>query len=92
LGFILSDVAEVRYSEGEKRLFKLLPQNGRKVTTRDLASTLHRRVINGRVRVVGTLSSLMTKTQLNREPFKIKREARNGPHPVAVWIERKGNA
>lgn len=86
--FSLSDMATVRYSDGEKRLFALLPQDGRKVTTRYLASTLHRRAITGRVRVVGTLRSLMLKTRDNREPFRIRREARNGPHPIGIWIEK----
>ncbi len=87
--YSLSDVANVRYSDGEKRLFALLPTNGRKVTTRDLASTLHRGANHGRVRVVGTLTSLILKTRANREPFRIRREARNGPHPIGVWIENQ---
>lgn len=88
MDYILSDDADVRYSDGEKRLFALIPKNGRRITTRALASSLHKKARNGRIRVVGTLSKLMIKTRDNKEPFKIRRDKRLGPYPVGVWLER----
>lgn len=88
MGFILSE-PNVRYSKAERLLFAHIPKNGRKVTSRDLASRIYGRRRNARVSVVGTLKALIDKTRLNHEPFRIKREARNGPHPIGIWLERK---
>lgn len=85
MGFTLSDN---RYSKAEKLLFANIPKNGRKVTSRDLASRLHGKARYGRVRVISTLKGLMTKTRENREPFRIKKEARSGPHPIGIWLEK----
>jgi hypothetical protein len=87
LRYVLSE--DGRYSKAEKLLFAHLPKNGRKVTTSNLASAIHGRQRHGRVRIVGTLSGLMFKTRLNREPFRIKRDTRQGPHPIGIWLERK---
>lgn len=88
MGFTLNETAKLRYSEAERLLFAAIPRNGRKVTSRDLASRLHGRKRNGRVRIIGTLERLMYKTRINREPFRIKKEARNGPHPIGIWLEK----
>jgi hypothetical protein len=70
-------------------LFSHLPKNGSKVTTSDLASRIHGKARHGRVRIVGALNSLMYKARVNREPFRIRREERSGPHPISVWLEAK---
>ena len=88
MGFTLNE-SNVIYSKAETLLFSHIPKNGRQVTTSDLATRIHGRARHGRVRVVSALNSLIYKTRVNREPFRIKKEASNGPHPIGVWLERK---
>jgi hypothetical protein len=88
LGFTLNE-SNVYYSRAELLLFRHIPKNGSKVTTSDLASRIHGKARHGRVRIVSALNSLMYKTRVNREPFRIRKDARNGPHPIGIWLERK---
>jgi hypothetical protein len=70
-------------------LFSHIPKDGSKVTTSDLASRIHGRARHGRVRIVGALNSLIYKARRNREPFRIMRDTRSGPHPIGIWLEKR---
>jgi hypothetical protein len=39
--------------------------------------------------VLGALNNLLKKTKTNREPFKIVKSDREGPHPIQFWLEEK---
>lgn len=90
MDFILSENVKLRYSKGERSLFATLPRNGKQVTTAVMAVRLHGRGNPmGRIRVIGTLRSLIRKINENDEMFRIKRERRSGPHPIRVWLEAR---
>jgi hypothetical protein len=78
----------IRYSPAERKLFGLL--STQQVTSKALAHRLHgTRALNGRATVISAAKSLIRKSQRNREPFRICKTKRAGPHPVAYWLERR---
>lgn len=84
-------MAKVGYSPTEKRLLELLPANGRRVSTRQLADQLYKDTVQPWHAgiIVGTgMRSLIRKVTHNREPFRIKKTPRDGPNPIEFWREK----
>jgi hypothetical protein len=92
LACILSKDRQERYTIRQREVFKLLPQNGRRIDTISLADQFFRRSkyrkpIHRRISVLGLVNSLSEKVRRNKEPFRIRKTKRRGPHPVHVWVE-----
>ena len=87
-----SPVSKVRYSPTEQRILALLPEDGTKLSSDEIID-LHygkrKRPFNARQTVIGALRTLIRKSVKNREPFRICKSERKGPHPMKFWIERK---
>lgn len=83
----------VSYSPSEVSLLKLLPDDGRRVSSEELTRHHYRgersRPFHARKAVVAVMSSLIVKVKQNREPFIIKRTDRSGPHPIQFWKEKR---
>lgn len=83
---------KVKYSEKERALLALLPKGGGRITSTAIAEGYYsgRRPFpfHGRIIIIGTLRSLARKVAHNREPFRIAKGPRNGPHPIEFWIEQ----
>lgn len=82
----------VRYSKKEQALFRLLPKTGDRVSSRRLLKGLARKAngdmpFHARTSLVGAMRSLSDKVTANREPFRVMRSERAGPHPIEFWIE-----
>ena len=83
MAFILRNNG-IRYSPAERRLFELMAKSRNAVSSKALAQKLH-----GRAIVVGTANSLIEKSRRNREPFRIQKTKRCGPHPIEYWVEKR---
>lgn len=98
MDFTLTSKGAVRYSPEEQRIFRLLPKDGRQRSSTailnrfygvaDQGPPFHKRKI-----VIGLLSSLMRKTDCNKEHFRVCKTKRSGPIPISFWLEprRKKN-
>lgn len=82
----------MRFSPSEERILSLLPQGGERITTEALARLYYGRAIpfNGRIIVAGLVRNLERKTTLMKDPTRVRRTRRAGPHPIQVWLERRG--
>jgi hypothetical protein len=81
-----------RYSRKELRVFKLMPNGGKRIDTCDLLAKYYEGAqapLNGQVSINGAMRSLMEKVKRNNEPFTICKSERRGPHPMEYWIEAK---
>jgi hypothetical protein len=79
------------YSPSERRLLDLI-KYGQKISTSELLEGMYEgeyEPFHGRGSVNATLSDLIRKVDLNREPFVIRKSARRGPYPVSVWREKR---
>lgn len=77
-------------SPGEMRLLRLLPTNGKKVTTDKLVERFYRdkeMPEYGRLVIGGLIRSLVKKTQM--ASLKVRKTDRRGPRPIEVWIEQR---
>lgn len=93
LSLSLNSNGPVRYSDKEKAVFALLRRHGNRPvdTIKLLHSYYDGRPVpfNGQVALNGTIRSLVTKVERNKEPFRIRKSERRGPHPMEYWIEKK---
>ena len=80
---------KVRYSPGEQRLFALL--NQKPIPSTVLAGKYYRGDVgvpyHSRKIVIGLADSLRKKVIINREPFRVIKSNRKGPHPIEIWLE-----
>ena len=80
------------YSKRERSVFKLLPKDGKRISTKQLAAKfyghddLHQ---NANVVIIGVMRSLIWKMEKNKEPLRIMKSARAGPHPLEFWLEKR---
>lgn len=83
----------VAYSEMEVELFNLLRRKAdRTASTKWLTEQVYKNLgkeppPSSRVNVAGAIRSLMKKVKENREPFRIVKTYRTGPHSTEVRIE-----
>lgn len=79
----------MKYSDREKSILALLPKGGKRINTVELMKKKYGKNVpfHGRIIIIGTLRSLMRKVVYNKEPFRIKKSERRGPHPIEFWIE-----
>jgi hypothetical protein len=82
------------YSERERSVFKLLPKDGKRISTKTLAQKFFKKNSddlhqNANVVIIGVMRSLRWKMEKNNEPLRIMKSARAGPHPLEFWLEKK---
>lgn len=79
------------YTTNEAALIKILrAKNGKPLTTTDIVRLHYARREQptfARQSVVCVLNHLVEKVRKNKEPFRIKKSVRLGPHPSTYWIE-----
>ena len=84
--------SKVRLSEGEKRLLKLLPPSGKRITTGELAKKFYAKrdePFNARLVVVGMVRTLQRKIgTLPDAPIYVHTTERSGPVQMEVWRSR----
>jgi hypothetical protein len=79
--FLLSDDGVERYSPSERKLFNLLPQNGKSATSLELTEAFYNgqsMPVNGPTIVRIFLIRLQSKVARNREKFRIASTKRRG--------------
>lgn len=79
-------------SPSEEAILRLIPQDGRRITTKELVGRRYRnrpdeRPANAQVVVSGVVRSLIKKAHGNRAMPRLRRSRRMGPRPIEVWIE-----
>jgi hypothetical protein len=83
----------IPYSKGEMMLFKMLPKDGSRITSEQLASAKQKKsefeITYPRNSIASTMKSLMMKIEKNREPFRVVKTQQRGPHPTQFWIVDK---
>jgi hypothetical protein len=82
------------YSMLETHVFNMLPKNGRRIKSRQLADARAKmgnwKVANPLNTITVTMNNLMVKVKANKEDFVIVKDGkRPGHHEVEYWIERK---
>jgi hypothetical protein len=93
----LTPFPKTSYTQMEFHLFNMLPQNGRRVTSNDIAN-MRKELGNWDVAhplatITVTMNRLIDKVKTNREPFRILKEGKYQGHAeVEYWIEPKENA
>ena len=76
------------YSPSERIMFALVPQDGTKITSEELANKRGGwDIANPRVATIAIMRSLMKKMTINGESFCISKTNRNGPYPLEYWFE-----
>lgn len=83
---------KVQYSPAELKLLTLIKQSSGPVSSEELAKQHYGKYApyHARKAVVSFMDSLIKKAKANREPFKIVKSPRNGPHPIEYSLEAKG--
>lgn len=87
-----SQTMTVHLSPSEEAILRLIPRDGRPITTKELVKRRYRncpeaRPTNAQVVVSGVVRSLLKKASRNRSMPRLKRSRRMGPRPIEVWIE-----
>lgn len=83
----------MKYSPSEQRMLKLLPRNGRKLTSVELVEKFYNgsgeAPYHARNIVITVLRSLRRKTAHNKEEFRVASTPRSGPIPMSFWLEQR---
>jgi hypothetical protein len=83
----------IPYSKGEMMLFNMLPKDGGRITSEQLASAKQKKsefkITYPRNSIASTMKSLMMKIEKNGEPFRVLKSPQQGPHPTKFWIVNK---
>lgn len=84
----------VSYSPSEQRILALLPEGGDRIDTKFLLTKLYgaEHPFNARQSIVGTISSLIKKVEINREDFAVRKTDMRGPIPMSIWKEKRRGA
>jgi hypothetical protein len=83
---------QIAYSPAEERLLKLIPRNGRRITTDKLTAMQYQhrqKPFNADAIVRATLRSLMKKVEFNQERYRIVKGPQRGPHTSEIWSEKR---
>lgn len=92
---LLSNETKVNYSPFERKVFALLTKKPKttKAITEAVWEDVERRhrPRYARQSVLGALTNLSDKVRVNREPFKVKKTERTGPHPIMFWVEKRSD-
>lgn len=81
----------VSYSDGEARMLKILRARKTPIDTLELCKVWFNGTelpLNARSRVTSVLRTLSHKMAYNREPYRVAKTARNGPHPVFYSLQK----
>lgn len=86
--YSLSVMPKTRYSKSEQKIFKMLGSNRK--SSMDISEKYFFGDIplHGRKVVIGLLTGLRRKVELNKEPFRIRATRRAGPRPCEFWVEK----
>jgi len=79
-----------KLSPSEARLYKLLPANGTRVTTEELASRYWSgkvKPFNARIVVSNLVRALVRKT--GRHDARVRKTKPTGPRSTMVWLEKR---
>lgn len=80
-----------KYSKGEKELFKLIPQDGKRISSEELTKLRKRnrgwKIGNPRNTVSSQMRSLVAKVAIYEKKFKLCRTPQSGPYSIEYWIE-----
>lgn len=92
--FSLRSNGAIGYSQGEQRIFALLPCGAEAALSStsivaEFYGAKKAQPFHGRKVVIGLLSSIRRKAMANAEPFIIKSTQRSGPRPMSFWLEEK---
>ena len=76
-----------KYSPSEKRLFALLSE--KPISSEKLSEKFYKGAtpFHGRKIVIGFITSMQKKADVNKEPFHVMKSQPRGPHPINVWLE-----
>jgi hypothetical protein len=81
------------YSVRERNVFKLLPKDGKRISTEQLAKKYYKRnhgsQMHANANIIGIMRSLIRKIEVNKAPVRIMKSARAGPYPVEFWLEKR---
>jgi hypothetical protein len=90
----LGEGSRVGYSDTERELFKMLPVDPGKISSRELIERKYGKSapFNSFQLIGAALRSLSRKVEHNREPFLVARSIRRGPHPIYFWIKSNRRA
>ncbi len=83
----LTSEGVVPYSEAERAAFKLL--SSKKRTTTSQVESLGKEDMFAANSLIGVLSTLARKVEINKEPFRVMKSRRRGPHPSEHWLEKR---
>jgi hypothetical protein len=92
--FVLLERESTPYSKSEREMFQLMPKDGTKVSTKELAEMRQkvrrdRPIEHGRPAVNVIMTSLMNKIKDNKQSFVLRKSKPKGPYPVSFWLEPK---
>jgi hypothetical protein len=80
----------LRLTDRQKRLLALLPEDGSRITSRELLNSyfgdeppLHARPI-----IIDRMNGIARKLDHMSSPIRIGKSKRAGPRPVEFWIEK----
>jgi len=80
---------KIRLSPGEKRLLELLPTEGKRINTGDLAKKFYAGKVepfNSRLVVIGLVRNLQRKIKMVKgSPIYVHSTQRSGPYQIEVW-------
>lgn len=85
---------KVRYSPSERLAFRAVPKNGKAISTIEVAEAIYgknkeeQEPWNKRQIAFGVMVSLGKKMRANREPFRLERTKRRGPHPILFTLRK----
>jgi len=82
-----------RYSASEQAMLDMLPLDGSRITTADMAARVYRGQHDLPMDLQNNLTTklrrLIQKVDHNREDFIIKKSKQLGPYPQEVWVEKR---
>lgn len=83
-----------KYSVSEKRLFALLSEEP--ISSETLSEKFYSKhpepgasqmPFHGRKIIIGMVTSIQRKMDVNKEPFRLVKSDPRGPYPINVWLE-----
>lgn len=83
---------KMNYSPAETKLLGILRKRKAPVNSVDLCALYYEKKIpfHGQRQIIASMRGLMRKIDFNREPFRIEKSERRGPHPIEFVLKQKG--
>ena len=80
-----------KYTPNEVKLIEILQEIGSPANSKKIVQLHYARRIRPRYAqqsVVSVLNGLVRKTRRNREPVRVRKTSRRGPHPISFYLEK----